>query len=476
MSIATYASVRESGQFRRTSAEQPLLARRSQTVVVPAERLPKRRSHKRLLWLAPAMLVVASVFYQPWKSASSEAVPEAGKSDGTVRIVKVDRPAPAATSSVVLPATFRPWQTTSLHARVSGYLKAWHYDLGARVHAGEVLAEIETPELDQELAEGKSLASEAVAAAVQAKAERTEAEADLEVAEAQLDRIQADKELVKSQLGRRKKLLPTGAITHEEYDTFSRQTEARTADVAAAQADVARRRANLATRAAIIEVREATAMSRQAAVARLEELQIFKQIVAPFDGVVMRRSAEVGMLVTAGQESLYVVEDTSRVRVQVNVPQTYAMQTRPGVAAVINVPESALSDVQGTVTRVAESVDAASRTMLAEIELDNASNRLQPGSYAQVTLMVPQANAVWTIPTNTLSMRVEGPHVAVVSEQSQIELKHVSLGRDLGARVVVLDGIRGNERLVVNPGDDLTSGVRVEVGQPRESAPDMVAR
>jgi multidrug efflux pump subunit AcrA (membrane-fusion protein) len=419
VSTATYVRARESGEFRPVSVETPVIAKRSQRVVVPAERLPKRRSRKPLLWLAPAALVAVSAFYQPWKSASSETVP-AGSSNDAVRTVKVDRPSPAATSSVVLPATLRPWQTTTLHARVSGYLKAWHHDLGARVQAGEVLAEIETPELDQELAEGKSLAREAAAAAVQAKAERTEAEADLEVAEAQLVRIQADKELVKSQLVRRKKLLPTGAISHEEFDTFSRQTEARTADVVAARADVARRRANLATRAAIIEVREATAKSRQAAVARLEELQIFKQIVAPFDGVVMRRTAEVGMLVTAGQESLYVLEDTSRVRVQVNVPQTYAMQTTPGVAAVINLPESAQPDVQGTVTRIAESVDAASRTMLAEIELDNSSHRLQPGSYAQVTLMVPQAGAVWTIPTNTLSMRVEGPHVAAVNQENRL--------------------------------------------------------
>jgi multidrug efflux pump subunit AcrA (membrane-fusion protein) len=390
--------------------------------------------------------------------------------------VNVDRPSPAATASVVLPATFRPWQTTTLHARVSGYLKAWHQDLGANVQAGDLLAEIETPELDQELAEGESLAREAAAAAVQAKAERVEAEADLKVAEAQLLRIQADAELVKSQLVRREKLLTTRAIAQEEYDTFFKQTEARVADVAAAKADVARRRANLETRAAIIEVREATAKGRRANVARLQELQTFKRIVAPFGGVVMRRTAEVGMLVTAGQESLFAIEDNSRVRVQINVPQTYSMQTKPGVAAVISVPETALRDVAATITRIAESVDAASRTMLAEIEVENGSHLLQPGSYAQVTLSMPQSGGQWTIPTNAVSMRVEGPHVAVVDERNQIELKRVSLGRDLGARVIVVDGIRGDERLVVNPSDDLVDGVNVRVGQRNQPGREVARR
>lgn len=474
MSLATFDSVVKPGQLRLPAAGRPAFARRSQTVGLPAARL-KRWRHTPLLWLGAAALAAANVWIQPWKSVSSEAVP-ASESSAAARSVRVDRPAPATTSSVVLPATLRPWQTTTLYARVSGYLKAWHRDLGSQVKAGELLAEIETPELDQSLAEGESLAREAEAFAAQAKAELVEAEADLNVAEAQLARIQADTELVKSQLVRRKKLLPTGAITAEEYDTFSRQTEARNAEVAAAEADVTRRRANLKTRAAIIEVREATAKSRQANVARLEELQIFKRIVAPFDGVVMRRTAEVGMLVTAGQDWLFLMEDTSRVRVQVNVPQTYAMQTKPGVVASIGVPESAVSDVQGTVTRIADSVEAASRTMLAEIELDNAAHRLQPGSYAQVTLMVPQVNAVWTIATNTLSMRVDGPRVAVVDEQGRLEIRPVSLGRDLGARVVVLDGIRGDEQLVVNPGDDLMSGERVQVSEPRDGAREIVKR
>jgi len=426
----------------------------------------RRRSWKTSVGLAVAVsAVVLIASFESWKALPSEPVAASSQPVEMSKTVMIDRPAQSATASVVLPATVRPWQTTALHARVSGYLAAWHRDLGAPVHAGEVLAEIETPELDQEVAQGEALVREAAAAVVQARAERTEAQADLQVAEAQLDRIQADTALARSQLSRREKLVASRSVSQEELETSQRSVEARTADVAAAQSDIVRRRTNLETRAAIIEVREATAKSRLASVDRLKELQGFKRIVAPFDGVIIRRAAEIGMLVTAGQESLFVVEDMSRVRVQINVPQTYAMQTTSGVTVMVSVPESTQAAVSGTVTRVAESVDSTSRTMLAEIELENASHRFQPGSYAQVTLAASQSGAIWTIPANTLAMRVAGPHVAVVNDQDQVVITPVGLGRNLGSRVEVIEGIRGDERLVVNPGDELTNGTPVRVGQ-----------
>lgn len=433
----------------------------------------RRGSWRNIAWLLSAVVIVgANVAFEPWKvlsSRSSHAIqaathsPEAGKE--VAKMVSIALPTKASTANVVLPATFRPWQITALHARVSGYLTAWHRDLGATVKAGDLLAEIETPELDQELAEAKSLVQEANAAVAQAQAERVEAEADLKVAEAQLVRIHAETELTRIQLARRAKLLEKRAVGQEEYDTFSTQLQTRIAEAAAAESDIARRRSNLETRSAIIDAREATVKSRQSSVDRLQELQTFKRIVAPFDGVVTQRTAEVGMLVTAGKESLFTIEDMSRVRVQINVPQTYASQTTPGVAAIISVPESSVKGVPATITRISESVDATNRTMLAEIELANTDHRFQPGSYAQVILTTPQNNASWTIPTNTVSMRVKGAHVAVVNAQDQIEIKPVSLGRDLGTRIVVVDGIQGDERLVVNPGDDLVNGLSIKVSE-----------
>jgi len=431
-------------------------------------------SRRKWTLMGSAFVVAgAAIAYQPWNASSvtHSAAPEI-----EVRMVDVQRPVLTTSSSVVLPATFRPWQTASLAARVSGYLGAWHKDLGDQVQAGELLAEIETPELDQEVATAEASTREADAAVLQAKAEKTEADADLKSAEAQLARVQSELALARSQLARREKLVASRVITQEEFDTFTRDVEARTAIVAAAESDVVRRRMNLETRMAIIEARVATARSRQSNVDRLRELQVFKRIVAPFDGRVTRRTAETGMLVTAGREELFVLEDMSRIRVQIQVPQTYAMQTAPGVTASIRVPESAMKSVTGTITRTSSSVNSASRTMLAEIELENEGLHLQPGSYAQVTLNTQHVNSSWTIPTNTIVMKVEGPHVAVVDEQGQVELRRVSLGRDLGSRVVVNSGLLGSEQLVVNPSDDLSTGQSVQVQPSSGNRLDLVQK
>lgn len=461
-SASTIAS--SSGTFKRLASDRH----------VP--HLPEsspNRSNNRLRILVTAAVLVGIALWKPWGVFSSTPLQHAPVNE-TARRVTVVHPTQAAASNVVLPATFRPWQTASLHARVSGYLLAWHHDLGSHVKAGDLLAEIETPELDQELAEAEALANEADAAVVQAEAERLEAQADLKVAEAQLTRAEAELALAKSQLVRRDRLLNKDVITREEHETFSKDVEARSADVLAAKADVARRKTNLDTRAATISARQATARSRRANVERLKELQAFKRIVAPFDGVVTRRTAEVGMLVTPGKESLFTLEDMSRVRVQINVPQTYAAQTTPGATVTITVPESSAKPVVAKITRVADSIDSGSRTMLAEIELENTAYHFQPGSYAQVVLAAEHTAANWTIPTNTLTMRVDGPHVAMVNDENRVELRPVTLGRDLGRQVIVVDGIGGGERLIVNPSDSLTNGLEVHVVN-REQKPADVA-
>jgi multidrug efflux pump subunit AcrA (membrane-fusion protein) len=419
----------------------------------------------RTPWLRWSLAVAVAgllAVLQPWKSFG-HPVSTPTQPVEQPRLVTISEPTRAAAANVVLPATIRPWQSTTLNARVSGYLAAWHADLGAQVKAGDILAEIETPELDQELAQAKALALEAKAAALQARAERVEAEADLKVAEAQLESARADVRLATSQHARNEKLLSKGVVTQEMFDVTRQQVETKTAQVSGAESDLARRRANLETRTAIIEAREATASSREANVERLKETLAFKRIVAPFDGTVTRRTAEVGMLVTVGQEPLFTLEDTSRVRVQVEVPQAYALHTRSGAAVTVSLPESSARDTGATITRVAESVQSVSRTMLAEVELSNAAHQWTPGSFARVAIATPADTSSWTIPTNTVSMRVEGPHIAVLDSLNAIEMRAVKLGRDLGSRVVVSEGIRGGERLVVNPGDELSNGMKVDV-------------
>lgn len=457
-----------STQIRKLNV-QPTTTRSGSYPLPPVVSSPKPGAHQRRMghwkWLVTAAaLSSAMVAFEPWKKVSSESAVIDTPAQSQ-RSVEIARPSSTATASVVLPATVRPWQTTGLTARVSGYLKSWKYDLGDHVKSGDLLAEIDTPELDQDLAAAEALAREADAAAAQARAERVEAEADLKVAEAQVDRVKAELDLAQTQLDRRTKLLASKVVAQEEFDTFQRQFEARTAEHIAAKSELQRRRVNLETRTAVIAVRDATAKSREATVNRYQELQTFKRIVAPFDGVITRRNAEVGMLINAGREVLFSLEDTGRVRVTINVPQSHSMQVAVGVDATISLPESPSTATTAKVTRVADSVESATRTMLAEVELSNEVARLQPGSYAQVALRVQPRDAVWSIPANTVSMRVQGPHVAVVNDQNRIELRPIALGRDLGNRVIVAQGINGDERLVVNPRDDLVNGIEVVVGQ-----------
>jgi multidrug efflux pump subunit AcrA (membrane-fusion protein) len=461
---------------RTSSTQLPALVRRSDPAIVVASRpsqivpivrpsvSPSLRPSVFLIRLAALALVVAAAWWLSFGNRSAHTAAAANEPSGPATMVTVARPERVASGEVVLPATIRPWQSTVVFARTDGYLASWSKDLGATVKAGEVLATIETPELDQQVAEAGGQAQEAVVAVAQARAEREEAVAELSLAEAQLVRAKAEADLASSQLARRETLLTGRAISQEEYDTYRKTVDARLADVAAAEADVRHRRSNIETRTAIITVREATASTRASNVRRLEELQRFQRIVAPFDGVVTARRAEVGMLVSAGKDALFTVEDMSRIRVQVSVPQAYAARTKPGRQATLLLPETAdTADAQ--ITRIAESVDSTNRTMTAEIELANDARRFQPGSYVQVKLSTAEAGAPWTIPTNALQMRVDGPHVVVVDADDRLQVKRVGLGRDLGGRVVVVDGIRGDERLVVNPRDELQTGTAVRVAQ-----------
>lgn len=473
MSMSTWEEISQqierSGEHLRVSQHaDPLTSR------LPVDRPSGGRPKVRHIWWGAGLVATISLvagsgfaFYQSsFPAPSPSAAADSEHDSVTLRRVQLDSPSPAAAGSVTLPATIRPWQITTLHARVSGYLTSWYQDLGARVARGQVLAEIQTPELDQELAEGHSLYLEAVAATVQAKAELAEAHADLSFAEAQLTKVRAEVELARIQVSRRAKLVPTRAISQEEYDTFVTQLETRKAEVIAAESDVFRRKANLETRTAIIQARDATAKGRLADVERLKELQSFKRIVAPFDGVITSRTAEIGMLVNAGKEALFIIQDVDRVRVQVHVPQSYSALTKPGASAMVTLPESLGQVSHAQISRISDSVDATNRTMLAEIELSNVTGRFQPGSYAQVNLGTASDETVWTIPANTLSMRIDGVQVAVVDSENRIALRPVTLGRDLGNRITVVAGIQGHERLVVNPSDDLVTGMSVEINHP----------
>ena len=285
-------------------------------------------------------------------------------------------------------------------------------------------------------------------------------------------KAKANHDYAVSQAERYQRVDRTGSVTQDELEGIIRNRDARQAERDAAAADLSHRRAILTTRSATIGTREAAAAGQAANVRRLRELQGFKRVVAPFDGVVTRRQAEVGNLVTPGSGTgarpLFGFAQTDRLRAQVQVPQGAGAGVVVGDAGRVTLTESTGRPIPAKVARTAGAVESSSRTLLVELELPNADGRLLPGAYAQVTLPV-RASASLLVPTNALLMRSDGPHVVAVGQGETLSVRRVALGRDLGAKVEIAAGLEGDERLVVNPSDELRDGQRVEVN----GAPDL---
>lgn len=318
--------------------------------------------------------------------------------------------ASVGTSDLVLPGTIQGARETAIYPRATGYVRRWRVDMGAHVRAGDVLAEVETPELDQELD--------------QARAAQSQAESNLALARTTLDRWT---ELVKQD-----------AATRQEFDE-------KQAAYSASQANVRAARAN---------------------VDRLSALKRFADVVAPFAGVVTARNVEVGMLVSAaatpGARPLFTLAQTDTMRMLVNVPQSSAGEVTVGTPVEISAPELAGGVVKGTVARTAQAIDPASRTLLTEVRIPNAGHVLLPGMYAQAKLAVRRAVPSLLIPATTLVLTTDGPTVAVVRD-GRIHMQRLTLGRDLGAEVEVTAGLAEGAQLVVNPSDEIVEGARVRV-------------
>jgi len=457
---------------RLSGAQTALVYRRSgvaSAVVAPSARQSWRKIASYALAGGISMAALGAGV-RPWLAPRTVQAASHDAASPVARSVSTAIPQQQSISQVTLPATVEPYQSAQLFSRVSGYVKAWHAELGQTVKSGDVLAEIDTPELDQELMQSRADLGVARAAVVQAEAELIEAQAALEQVQADRARSQADVELANTRLRRREVLLDKQAATQEEYDTAVRDRDARKADVTASDAGITRQAANIGTQRAVIESRKAAVESAEANVRRLEQLQAFQKIKAPFDGVVIRRTAEVGSLVTAGNsangESLYELAQTDRVRVQVPVPQAEAAGVGVGSDVTVRIPEHPDRSLTATVTRTSQSVDPRTRTLLAEIELPNSEGLLPPGIYAEVAVETRSPESTWLIPTNTVRMQVDGPHVVLATERNDLQVRPVRLGRDFGRTVAVLEGITGSEQLVVNPTDDLADGMPVVIEKP----------
>jgi len=319
--------------------------------------------------------------------------------------------------ALALPGTLQGFVQAPIAARASGYLKRWTKDIGSRVAKGELLAEIETPEIDQQL-------SQAVAA-------REQTTSSLALARSTVERWE----------GLRKK----DVVSQQDLDEKRSAVTQQQANVAAAEANVQ----------------------------RLRQLEAFKRVVAPFAGVITRRNVDVGDLIDAGGAAarpLFLLAQTDSLRVYVNVPQAYARLVKPGQAVVVTQSELRGQKFRGEVARTSASIDTATRTMQVEIALPNRDGRLLPGAYVQVSLPL-QASGALLVPTNTLLFRSEGTMVAVVDGQGKVALKKVGVGRNFGENFEALDGVGEGERLVLNPPDWLADGVTVVLAPAAAATP-----
>ena len=315
-----------------------------------------------------------------------------------------------ASDQLVLPAQMQAYVQSAIYARTNGYLQRWTKDIGSHVNKGELLAEIDAPEIDQELS--------------QAKAARQQTEAQLQLA--------------KSTAERWTNLRKTDSVSQQEAD---QQVSA----YAQAQANFAAADAN---------------------VRRLQQLESFKHVYSPISGVVTRRNIDVGALITAGStgsRELFDVAQVDPLRVFVNVPQTNASAIRTGLQAYIEIREFPGQKFTGKVIRTADSIDPATRTLLTEIDVPNRDGHLLPGSYAEVHFAVPVQITRMSVPVNAILFRSEGPRVAVVGPDHKVHLKPINIGRDFGTKVEILGGLDPNDQMVVNPADSLEDGQEVNI-------------
>ena len=370
-----------------------------------------------------------------------------------------------------LPAEVDAYQATSAYARIKGYLKSWKADRGDRVAAGDVLAVIDAPEFDQELRRAEADLQQGKAEAMQARTALEEAKANVDSGAAQIARAEANLELAAKTVERFKGLAAKWAATEQQYDESLRNADATKAELVAAKADLVSRKATVNSRQAAINTAEARVVGLAASVQRLKELEIFKTVTAPFTGTITRRFVDVGAYISDdGAKPLFTIIQDDVLRVRVNVPQTYAPAIQSNQNAAVTLREIPGRTFTAKVARTARSIDPSARTLTVELELANADNAILAGSFAQVKFALDAGTAPLTIPASTLKMTKDGTRVAIVGADQVLHFQTVEIGRDMGARVEIVAGLKGGEALVINPADSLNEGTKVEVAAKSEVA------
>jgi len=332
------------------------------------------------------------------------------KEQQTPTVTLVTAKADSAPAILTLPAQLQAYESAGIRSRVSGYLKDWKVDIGQSVKKGQLLAEVDTPDLDQQLAQAR---------------------ADLATAK-------ANQQLSVSTAARWKNLLAKDAVSQQEYDEKAGDLAAKTSVVAAQEANVSRL---LATSA-------------------------FKRIVAPFDGVVTTRATDIGQLVTAGSaadQPLFTVSQVDKLRVYVQAPQSYAAQIHQGMTAKLTVPERPGESFAATVVADAQAISAQTGTLLVQMQIDNRSGKLKAGGYAQASLTLASSAKVARIPASALINDEHGVHVAVLGPDGKVVMKPVTVAKDLGQTIDISSGLAPGEKVIDSPPDDLVAGDAVRV-------------
>jgi RND family efflux transporter MFP subunit len=395
---------------------------------VPADEFrPPSRARLGLVMLGVGVVLVGLLtvgavprLQRQAQSAAALSVPPT--SAPSVSVVS-PRLAPAATD-VVLPGSIQAIEETPIYARANGYLRRRFVDIGDRVHAGQLLAEIETPELDQQL---------------------MQARASLQQTRANLEQTRTTMELARITAVRWDELERRELVAHQEAD---------------------QQRSAFAVSRANVNAAQATVNAQEANVRQLEALQSFRSVAAPFDGIITARNVEVGALITAGSSTttppLLRIARIDTLRIYANVPQSFVPSIRPGQTAQVLVQEFPQQSFTGQVVRTANALDPTSRTLLTEVQLSNRDATLLPGMYAQVKFVVTRDNPPWLIPANTLVIRPDGPQVAIVGGDRKVHYQKVVVGRDYGTEIEVSSGLTGAEALITNA-DDIAEATPVQV-------------
>jgi len=319
---------------------------------------------------------------------------------------------------IVLPGNIQAFEDAPIYARTNGYLKKWYVDIGANAKSGQLLAEIETPEVAQQLL----------------------------VARADLNTAQANMNLSKITADRFDGLKNTDAVSKQDVDNAHGDFEAKKAMVSAAGSNVK----------------------------RLEETEAFNKIYAPFDGIITARNTDVGQLIDSGSggaaKELFHIRSTRVLRVYINVPQQYSQAAKPGLTADLTLAEFPGRRFKGQLVRTSKAIDQASRTLLVEVDVNNTTGELLPGAYAGVHLKLPEGVPTFILPVNTLIFRSQGLQIATVAN-GKASLVPIVLGRDFGSEVEVVSGLTGQENVMVNPPDSLVEGEQVQIAQQNQQLP-----